>query len=481
MISKRRLQATTIVLVLGAYCLAVPDRTFAQDPGRGVTVERDLRLGDAPIEGAVVSNNVGSALGGFTYDGDPNGNPNGIPLAGNIDPLVAGGGTAAPVYATGVGGSGIAAQFDGTDDFLRGETVNGIGGLGFPGNNPPANNPVNNYAGIVIRGLQFWANPDNPNSGARQDLVNDTYQFGVHISAGGNWGMTWGAANAAATVGNDFVSNVPVTQGVWSHVQQHSLRGSAVLYVDGVATMIAGFAPGQIYRNHAALANLDFTVGSNLTADGNFFDGKIDDIEVYVAGDNRFGPPTLVDPNTTLPNVAPENQAAVLAAAEGHFYGSFNLGLDNHFIAIQLAGKSNADVNANGLVNQQDINIFVANYSTTPTVFQNSLGNDVIVPDLNSRKAGDLNFDGYVDFADASLLVASLSSLSGPLIDGLNLAPLSRLGQAVPEPVSGALLAFGLMTLSCRRTRAAKDMYLSATTERRFELLKQTFPGSGAC
>ena len=42
------------------------------------------------------------------------------------------------------------------------------------------------------------------NSGVRQEVVSDTFQFGLFTTAGGTWGHTYGSAAAPADLGDDF-------------------------------------------------------------------------------------------------------------------------------------------------------------------------------------------------------------------------------------------------------------------------------------
>ena len=166
---------------------------------------------------------------------------------------------------------------------LQGDFEAGAGGLGYPGATPsPNGNPSVDYSGITTRGIQLWVNPTD--TGARSEIINDTYQFGIHINANDTWGMTWGAAAADATAGRVINSTTPVNYGTWSHVHQHSYGNQrGVLYINGVA--VATSATGQIYQlTQPTPGDRDLTVGAQLFTFANPFSGTMDDIEMYVAG-----------------------------------------------------------------------------------------------------------------------------------------------------------------------------------------------------
>ncbi|WP_442482290.1 dockerin type I domain-containing protein [Aeoliella sp. SH292] len=384
-------------------------------------LDRDYRLGDDAAEGASAGTNVD--LDGFglaTYDS------NGVPDEGNYQDIDSIGGDPAYVNVAGrpfANGSVLGIEFDGNDYLARNNdaSLSHFGGLGNPRNNPPQN-PYDNFANITTRGLQLWARPAS-STGARQDLVNDTYQFGVHITATNTWGMTWGSLSNA-TAGNVTDSTTAVAFGQWTHLMQHSFgTDGAVLYVNGVAVAQSGLDSGRTYTSHAAGANLDLTLGVGLDKASNFFTGTLDDVEVYVAGNNTGVSP--VNANITQP---------------GQDWGTFNIATDNEFIAATLAGKDAGDVNLDGLVNSADVTAFVSNWNYV---------NDLVgaqVGDLVSRMKGDLNFNGRVDIDDALVLHRRLLGLG---LGGLELGALQT--STVPEPSSAVALAlFGIVALGVR-------------------------------
>jgi hypothetical protein len=330
-------------------------------------------------------------------------------------------------------------DFDGTNDRAYGNDFgNNLGdfftqrgGLGFPGSSNPQN-PVANYAGITQRGLQFWARPDSkPFGTVRQDLVNDTYQFGVYTtdssSVGGRrWAMTWGSENDDQVDGITYESQTAVVANgsTWTHVMQHSFGfGGAALYVNGVAVRVAGFDGFSGYRifngNAPTPPNLDLMVGGSLpVASGgtvaNFYDGRLDDLKIYVAGNNTGRDPVV--PEITLP---------------GQNYGTFFLGTDNDFIAQAMSGKPDGDFDLDGDVDNTDVSMFIAKWGQTRTV------NGVVIGDLTSRQTlGDFNYNGRVDLGDWALL-----RKNHPTPAALDLSALLA-ANVVPEP--GALLIAAL-------------------------------------
>jgi hypothetical protein len=118
-----------------------------------------------------------------------------------------------------------------------------------------------------------------------------------------------------------------------------------------------------------------------------------------------------------------------------------NLTTENDFIRQALIGKSPADVNLDGSVNQTDIDTFVANWLKTNTMGPNNR----VIADLNFRKQGDINLSGLVDIDDAWLVSNSIPAGSGVSLD------FSLLGAGVPEPGSMILSGFGLPLALLRR------------------------------
>ena len=260
-----------------------------------------------------------------------------------------------------------------------------------------------NYNGIDDRGMQFWVRPDGSKQDARQDIVLDSDESGgVYITATNNWGFHFDNASTD--------SGVPVDFDQWHHVMQTTfeLGVVGVMYVDGVAVAAAD----TTYNAEIST----FSVGSNLAGDANFFKGVVDNIEVYVYGDNsaNAGPPA------------------------GQDYGAFDLATDNAYIAGlnlkpgDVNRDGDVDGDGTGPASSDDVTAFVEGWLTVREV------DGVQLADLVSWEAGDLNFDSITDLEDWSILRAYHPD--GP---SLNLMALL----SVPEPSTIALLAIALAGL----------------------------------
>ena len=305
------------------------------------------------------------------------------------------------------GNSGLGIQFDATNrQYLRGFR------LGFPQtsrssieatvqNLNPSTGPLD-YRGIVDRGMQFWVKPSSDQGS--QSLVADTNQHGVIIQ-NGNYTMRYG--------GTDYETDVPVIPDQWNHIMMVSQDSTAILYVDGVAvSAVSGdydvfdTADLVIASNTAGAENDFFFTGGT----SSYFDGVIDDMELFVYGSN----------STTN-------------------FGQFDFFLENAFARdVVFAGSNLADVNLDGLVSgdgsgpaaSDDVTAFVEGFFTTNFV------NGIQVGDIDSRMQGDLDVNGIVDLRDWGILNDADPAM-GTLV-------LSRL---VPEPSSCTLLS--LLSFVC--------------------------------
>ena len=58
--------------------------------------------------------------------------------------------------------------------------------------------------------MQVWVRP-TIDTGARQEVVSDTFQFGIFVSATDTWGHTYGSDGGvdAAHLGDDFDTGRP--------------------------------------------------------------------------------------------------------------------------------------------------------------------------------------------------------------------------------------------------------------------------------
>lgn len=310
----------------------------------------------------------------------------------------------------------LGITFDGVDDSLRTDfglnlptefwdNINFFVNQDFP----------HNYEGILSHGIEVWAKPSASGlgQGTLQHIVRDTDDGGgIYISENDTWGLDYDDEL--------FESNVAVdTSGDgWTHLMQ--LGGVAdptggtsaaigVLLVNGVAVA----ATDDVYDS----AEQVLSVGSNQTGDDNFYTGQLDDLSIFLWGDNS----AVAD--------GPLGQS-------GQDYGALNLSEDNDWIAQELAslGVTDAgDVNVDGTVDLDDVTAFVDNWLSRQLV------NDTQVGDWNSRQLGDLNYDGIVDLKDWGILNADNPAAGAAALSALR-------GSTVPEPSS--ILLLGLISLA---------------------------------
>lgn len=286
------------------------------------------------------------------------------------------------------------------------------------------------YTGIFSRGIQVWAHPTVPLTAARQDIVMDSVMHGIFISATGTWGLQFdsGAIDSGVTVASTLDGNG------WAHVMEISggddlsSGGTAfggALLVNGVA--VAG---GNTFYDPNTSG---FSIGSNQANNGNFYTGVLDEVRVFLWGDNSDRVPA--DANT------------VRGYLGGADWGRLNLGEDNDWIKQKLASlgvTSPGDVDLNGTINAADATAFVSHWRKTFTVGGLQVG------DWVSRQQGDLDYNGTVNLADAFIAHAALDAA------GLALN-FELLSTSVPEPSTWALLAVGVVGFRCfgRRRRSA--------------------------
>jgi hypothetical protein len=374
----------------------------------GSTLDRQYRLGD---NGDSPPASNGSVVG-TSYD-------NAGALGSNqLHDLVGVGG---PVYRTiagrpdGVTGLGI--EFSGSGQYLRAAR------LGLPSTSASAVGGAFggtlNYNGISNRGLQFWVQPQATRA---QTLVMDTNQHGARISASGAYSMRY--------AGVDYDSAVAATPNVWRHVmvvRPDGAANGARMFVNGVAVAAA---PG----GYDGADTSDLVVGANTDGDDGlsgglgflggteeFFDGIIDDLDLFVIGRSTAsaGPPPL-------PAVD---------------FGPFSFAVDNAFAAFTLSGVA-GDVTNDGVLDAADKTAFIAGWMSEKRV------NGIRVGDLETLGKGDLNFDGVTDVFDLARMQQALAAAGVATIASGDL-----LGVAVPEPTCGWLAAAALASAAGRRRR----------------------------
>jgi hypothetical protein len=308
----------------------------------------------------------------------------------------------------GAGAGALGVQFNGaSSQYLSGN------GLGSP-REGGALYGRDNYANDRL--MQLWVRPTLNNS-QRQDVISDTFQFGIFISNTGMWGHTYGSDVAPPEVGDDFVTNAPVQFNQWTHIMQRTFDNDGVaLYINGVA--VSRFNADYEEATQALGGDLNMYVGANSGALGNFFTGQIDDIKLHVAG--------IFTPQM---NPIPVN------------WGAVNLATENEYIANQ--NLVTGDVNGDGVVNgdgtgapgADDVRFFIDHWLDQRVV------NNIIIGDLTSRTMmGDLNFDGRTSLADWAIL-------RGAHAAGASLDLGALLGASIPEPTTAWLGSLALAAL----------------------------------
>ncbi len=335
----------------------------------------------------------------------------------------------------GVTGQEFGAKFDGVNDYLTGIALNRPDGLA---NRTGGSYPLN-YDGITSRGVQMWVYPDAAKIGTAPQtiLVDSPIMGGPQISAAGKWTQA-NSGHSTDDANGGIPGDVPVVGNTWYHVMQHVYNANdpnsprrltggsgtnheAVLYVDGVAVS----------------ANIDniptgttdpLVVGAQQDAEGGFknhFMGVIDDVEMYVFGDNT--------------------------SQGGQNWGSFDLFADNEWIATKIATTlpggilKPGDVNKDGIIDSSDVDAFVGGW-LSKNLFVGAHGT-LTAGDWNTWNQGDMNHDGITDLDDAFILHSALLSAGAGGLD------FSRLVAAVPEPstIVGAFLGLAWIGAFARK------------------------------
>ncbi|MBN1853989.1 MAG: PEP-CTERM sorting domain-containing protein [Pirellulales bacterium] len=340
------------------------------------------------------------------------------------------------------------AKFNGVDAYLSGTPLNRPDETVGPtktGAGPLLYDMPFNYDGITARGLQMWVYPDQAglDAGKRQTVVMDTVAMGgVAITASGLWTQI----NDGHMNDTDIAATVEVVGNTWHHVMQHvyhSTDPGAPKVLDGSGSSDLGFT-GVVYVNGIAVsANNDtpnpndlktgsrtglLTVGAEevtLNTFASYFHGVVDDLEMYVFGDNssQTGPPA------------------------GQNYGTFDLFTDNDWIVNKIGTSVPGgvlvpgDVNRDGAVNNGDVTAFVTGWLSEKRL--EGAHNDTRVGDWETWGWGDMDHDGIVYLADAFILHEALLAAGQ---GGLDFSLLN--GGAVPEPSSLLLVVVGVVFIA---------------------------------
>lgn len=388
------------------------------------------------VAGNIVGSGVSNPAAGDTVDSSgPSGAYLGLIQSGNPQYVnVHTGPYARP--GTSLGHVGI--RFDGVDDLLQGLPLNRPDELDtlVPGY------PIN-YDNITTRGLQGWVYPSQAgiDSGTFQSLIFDTNRSGgPAINEAGQWTQT----NASHGVpGQPVPASVPVVGDTWYHVMHHVYHlndphgprvvagtgtprpVTSVLYVDGIAVSANNDA---IDLGIDPLFTGKLVIGaSELAGDGvnpvygNYFQGVIDNVDMYVYGNNETGTPGVL--------------------SDGEDWGTFDLFADNEWIRTTIDNHPllsgtllPGDINLDGVVSgdgtgpaaSDDVSAFVAGWGSVKLL--QGAHNVVTVGDWSTWANGDLNHDGVTNLLDWHIL-----RTNHPNPAALNLAGLLD-SSNVPEP-----------------------------------------------
>jgi len=338
-------------------------------------------------------------------------------------------------------GAGFGARFDGTDDVLSGLALDRpdevLTRARSHYGNPTLTSNID-YSGITARGMQMWVRPDSAGLAAanRQTLVMDSVASGgVAITADGKWTqINDGHADA------DIEATVAVTGDTWYHVMHHVYESSdanatiatggnadhvSVLYVDGIAVSANADSintgdfgdAGRLGVLTVGAAELPDTDEDPATAEfGEYFDGTVDDLEMYVFQSPLGGP--------------------------------FDLFTDNEWIANEISNLPGGvllpgDVDRDGTVEiVDDVNAFVAGWLSENRLV--GAHNEILVGDWNTWGQGDMNHDGRTDLRDWRIINAANPALGAAIDSALSV---------VPEPSSVILLGISLLAIGTRRSR----------------------------
>jgi hypothetical protein len=363
---------------------------------RSATNDRVYLMGDGD---SPVPVNDGNVITTFDSQGQPS-------MSQFVDLLAS---PTRPKYRTitgrpdGVGGFGV--EFTGTQylrNYALGNPSTSFSALG--GTHPG----TLNYNTLVDRGMQFWVRPA---STATQSLVMDTNQHGVRISSG-FFAMRYN--------NTDFVTTKAVTANTWYHVMLVRPSGTTFgsqLYINGEAAAVS--LGGYDQTDTAPLVVGANTAGTDTAFGGGtteFFSGIVDDLKLFVIGNNssNLGPPV------------------------GQNWGDFDLFTDNDYVSWAYTGVL-GDVDNDGDLDQDDKDDFIAGWMT-----KNVVGG-LQLADLASLKKGDLNLDGATNISDLAIMQNALAGGGLSAITAQDLA-------GVPEPAAGVLFILGA-GLHCRRRR----------------------------
>lgn len=337
-----------------------------------------------------------------------------------------------------------------------------------------------NYFRINDRGFDLWAKPTNITG--EQHIVMDSQQHGVLIDADGNFAMRYASefevtfdqqpgldgeigteddilvTSDPIITPNDVATGVTAQEDTWYHLSVVRAAGpsnGSVFYINGKAEAIAfgeyatetivNVGEGDVFTNIGELDTSPLTVGRATVdprdgatsfdlpvSESFFFQGVVDDLEMFVIGLNDND--NLLDGGTNVLND----------------YGEYLVQRDNDYVAA-FAPIVDGDLTGDDLVTIADAAAFADNW-----LFENFLTginpasgveSTLLVGDLFTRNKGDFNYDGVVNLEDWAVL-----NNANPTAGAAAL----RMIASVPEPMSGLLLAWlGVTACSWRHRQSA--------------------------
>ena len=428
-----------------ATCFVVAWAVVGSTAQAAVYNDRVYSLGDDSLENASANTVVGS---GSPFDGDTldSGDPN-TPDSSGTDPTGSfldleqtGNPMYVDVSTVGSGRTGLGVQFDGTDDHLSGEPLDRPDSLA--DRLLPTVYPIG-YSGITSRGVQMWAYVDSTKLALDepQTLLLDSQIFGgPQITADGKWSQFNSQHSVDGTpFGGGPPAEVDVVADTWLHVMHHVYNPDdpnapqrvtggagtnhvAVVYVNGVAVSsnVDNLPAGFDLTSGGFSGSL--IIGAEDDGSGGFenhFQGVLDDIKMYVFGDNEAGTPGDL--------------------SDGEDWGEFDLFADNEWIANEIATTvpggvlEPGDVTKDGNIDGADVNAFIAGWLSRNV--QTGAHGTQAVGDWLTWDNGDMNHDGVTDLGDLFIMNQALAGVGAGQITAAMLN-----GSAVPEPSSIALV-----------------------------------------
>ena len=416
MLRKRRSFQPLVALV----CLAVicsGNVTIAS------TLDRNYRMGDDPLEGAVVGGTVASAGIGTRDSEGMAGMNQRIHLLGRSRLSS----SLAPKYVD------VADRPDGVNGF--GIQLNPLGperaylhtgfteALNFPERSPSsifAPGGTIDFTVINDRGFQIWAKPTIVRE---SHIVMDTNQHGVLINDSNQFAMRYAEI--------DYPTDIVPQEDTWYHlsvVRPFGPSNGSIFYVNGVAEAAARgqYNIERVVNEDTPSSNIDdldtspLVIGASTGADhglGQYFSGIVDDLEMFVMGLNGT-----------------------------RDFGEYEFTIENDYAAAFLPSV-NGDLTGDDQVTMDDAFVFADHWLDEKILRwtnQNDIEESLIVGDLESRGWGDFNLDGTVDLADWAILNNADPAVGAFALD---------LIQNIPEPSSGMGLWVGALIFAGIRRR----------------------------